>query len=76
MYILVYYNKLLLLLCYLRVPFQLASPPGFRVAHIPKGNLVYIYVIVHRSGACLGTLAWDLDFWNVEVFCSILSFLV
>ena len=28
--------------CYLRVPFQLASPPGFRVAHIPKGNLAYI----------------------------------
>ena len=32
-----------LLLCYLHVPFhQLASPPGFRVTHIPKGNLVYI----------------------------------
>ena len=26
-------------LCYLRVPFQLASPPGFHVSHIPKGNL-------------------------------------
>ena len=33
-------NKLWLLLCYLRVPFhQLASPPGFHVTHIPKGNL-------------------------------------
>ena len=30
-------------LCYLRVPFhQLASPPGFHVTHIPKGNLVYV----------------------------------
>ena len=35
-------NKLWLLLCYLRVSFhQLASPPGFHVAHIPKGNLAY-----------------------------------
>ena len=30
--------------CYLCVPFQLASPPGFHVTHIPKGNLVvYTY---------------------------------
>ena len=30
-------------MCYLRVPsHQLASPPGFHVAHIPQGNLVYI----------------------------------
>ena len=49
MYILVYYNKLLLLLCYLRVPFQLASPPGFDVAHIPKGNLVCIYIFEDNS---------------------------
>ena len=33
-------NKLWLLLCYLRVPFQLALPPGFHVTHIPKRNLV------------------------------------
>ena len=26
--------------CNLRVPFQLASPPGFQVTHVPKGNLV------------------------------------
>ena len=38
--------KLWLLLCYLRVPFQLASPPGFDVVHIPKGNLVHIYKCV------------------------------
>ena len=30
----------MLLLCYLRVPFQLASLPGFQVIHIPKGNPV------------------------------------
>ena len=31
--------------CYLRVPFhRLASPPGFHVAHTPKGNVVYIYI--------------------------------
>ena len=28
-------------MCYLRVPFQLAKPPGFHVTHIPKGNFVY-----------------------------------
>ena len=33
------------LLCDLRVPFQLASPPGFHVANIPKGNLVYILAV-------------------------------
>ena len=39
--------KLRLLLCCLRVLFhQLASPPGFNVAHIPKGNLVHIYKCV------------------------------
>ena len=27
-------------LCYPRVPFQLASPPGVYITHIPKGNLV------------------------------------
>ena len=27
--------------CYLHVPFQFASPLGFYVTHIPKGNLVY-----------------------------------
>ena len=32
-------SKLWLLLCFLRVPLQLASPPGFHVTHIPKGNL-------------------------------------
>ena len=40
--------------CYLRVPFhQLASPPGFHVAHIPKGNLVrsniYMLSLIHIS---------------------------
>ena len=39
-------NKLWLLLCYLRVPFQLASPPGIHVTHIPKGNLVLLYINV------------------------------
>ena len=29
-------------LCYLRLSFQLASPPGFHVTHISKGNLVYV----------------------------------
>ena len=29
--------------CVTFVPFQLAPPPGFHVAHIPKGNLAYIY---------------------------------
>ena len=38
--------KLWLLLCYLHVPFQLASPPGFHVAHIPEGNLVHIHECV------------------------------
>ena len=44
-------NKLWLLLCYLRVPFQLASPPGFHVTHIPKGKLVCIYKYV-RTFCC------------------------
>ena len=35
-------SKLWLLLCFLRVPLQLASPPGFHVTHIPKGNLVLL----------------------------------
>ena len=34
-------NKLYLLLCYLRVPRQLASPPGFHVTHFLKGNLIF-----------------------------------
>ena len=25
---------------YMRLPFQLATPPGFHATHIPKGNLV------------------------------------
>ena len=38
--------RLRLLLCCLRIPFhQLASPPGFQVAHIPKGNLVLLSII-------------------------------
>ena len=40
--------KLWLLLCWLRVPFQVASPPGFHVAHIPKGNLAYIIVLIKK----------------------------
>ena len=39
-------NKLWLILCYLRAPFQLASPSGFHVTHIPKGNLVLLCVTV------------------------------
>ena len=43
--------KLWLLLCYLRVDFhQLASPPGFHVAHIPMGNLVYMSYLVYFEG--------------------------
>ena len=37
-------SNLWLLLCCLRVPFQLASPPLIHVTHIPKGNLVYMFV--------------------------------
>ena len=29
---------------FLRYLFQLATPPGFHVSHIPKGNLVHIYI--------------------------------
>ena len=35
-----------LLLCNLRVPFQLSSPPGFHVTRIPKGNLVLLCINV------------------------------
>ena len=48
-------NKLWLLLYYLRVPFQLASPPGFHITHIPKGNLVYIIYI-------------NVFFWHFGIF--------
>ena len=49
--------KLWLLLCYLRVDFhQLASPPGFHVAHIPKGNLVLLYI--------------NVIFWHIGIFFS------
>ena len=37
-------KRLWLLLCYLRVPFQLASRPGFHVTHMPKGNLVLLCI--------------------------------
>ena len=30
---------------YLRLPFQLATPPGFHATHIPKGNLALMYDI-------------------------------
>ena len=49
-------NKLWLLLCYLRVPFQLASPPGIHVTHIPKGKLVLLYINVF--------------FWHFGIFFS------
>ena len=40
-------NLWLLPLFYRRVLFhQLASPPGFLVTHIPKGNLVYLYSMI------------------------------
>ena len=29
--------------CYLRVPFQLASPPGLHVTHFSKGNFAYVF---------------------------------
>ena len=32
---------------YMRLPFQLATPPGFHATHIPKGNLVMIYEIIY-----------------------------
>ena len=40
-------------MCYLRVPFQLAKPPGFHVTHIAEGNFVYyaydqVYVLFSR----------------------------
>ena len=39
-------DKLWLLLCYLCVPFrQLSPPPGFHVAHIPKGNLLLCFCV-------------------------------
>ena len=46
--------KLWLLPCYLRVPFELASPPGFHVAHLPKGNLVYYISSSWAGGVRLG----------------------
>ena len=45
-----YICKPWLLLCYVRVLFhQLASPPGFLVTHIPKGSLVYVYMLCFIS---------------------------
>ena len=38
-------------MCYLRVPFELASPPRFHVTHIPKGNQPFMseyqYTFLH-----------------------------
>ena len=49
--------KLCLLPCYLRVPFhQLASPPGFHVEHIPKGNLILL---------CINVFFWRFRFFSV-----------
>ena len=49
-------HKLWLLLCYLRVPFhELASPPEFHFAHIPKGNLIYITMYI-----CVFLARWHL----------------
>ena len=43
-------NKPRLRLCYFRVAFhQPASPPGFRITHIPKGDLVFSYGIAGGS---------------------------
>ena len=50
-----YKLRLLTLLCYLRVPFQLASPPGFHVAHIPNRNLVLLSM-------------WKCVFWHIGIF--------
>ena len=35
-------------------PFQLASPPGFHVTHVPKGNLV-LSIYINRSTRSLST---------------------
>ena len=37
--------------CCLRAPFQLASPPGFHVTHIPMGNHVYTYMVRYNTTA-------------------------
>ena len=43
-------NALWLLLCYLRVRFQLASPPGFHFNTHPRGELcIYVYEYVQRN---------------------------
>ena len=49
-----------LLLCYLPVPFQLASPPGFHVSHIREPGNIYSVVpsqqsqpLLHREYTCL-----------------------
>ena len=49
--------KLWLLLWYLRVPLhQLASPPGFHVAHIPKENFVLL---------CINVLFWQIGMFSL-----------
>ena len=50
-------NKLWLLLCYLRVPFQLASPPGFHVTRIPRGNLVLL---------CVNVFFWSFGIFSLQ----------
>ena len=37
-------------------PFQLATPPGFQVNHIPKGNLVCMYIYINALVLRIGKL--------------------
>ena len=54
-------DKLWLLLCYLRVSFQLASPPGYYVTHIHPEGESYIYI-------CIYTYVF---FWPFGIFFSL-----
>ena len=61
-------NKLWLLLCCLRAPFQLASPPGFHVTHMSKGNLVllqqYTYGISSSPSPGIPLLFSQMLYWT------------
>ena len=50
-------NKLWLLLCYLRIPFQLASPPGFDFNTYPEGEPCICMCIWYRYyGGSVGNI--------------------
>ena len=36
---------------YMRLPFELATPPGFHATQIPRGNLVHLYSIIDLMSA-------------------------